>query len=142
MPHNPDYATDPFGKRILEGIEANSKPLTEEETRRARRAYYANVSYFESKIGALVQAVEEMGQLDNTIIIVTADHGDMLGEKGLWYKMNFFEHAARVPLIVAGLGVARGYSTNACSSVDLLPTMIDIGVGTAGCLALQWMVAH
>ena len=78
-----------------------------------------------------MQAVEEMGQLDNTIIIVTADHGDMLGEKGLWYKMNFFEHAARVPLIIAGPGVARGRTTNACSLVDLLPTMVDIGGGTA-----------
>ena len=107
MPRHPGYATDPFGKRVLEGIEANSKPLTDEETRRARRAYYANVSYFDSKIGALVQTIEEMGQMDNTIIIVTADHGDMLGEKGLWYKMNFFEHAARVPLIMAGPGVAR-----------------------------------
>jgi choline-sulfatase len=79
----------------------------------------------------LVQAVEEMGQLDNTIIILTADHGDMLGEKGLWCKMNFFEHAARVPLIIAGPGVGRGYTTNACSLVDLLPTMVDIGGGTA-----------
>ena len=131
MPRHPDYATDAFGQRVLEGIEAYSKPLTEEEVRRARRAYYANVSYFDSKIGALVQTVEEMGQLDNTIIIVTADHGDMLGEKGLWYKMNFFEHSARVPLIMAGPGVARGQTANACSLVDLLPTMVEIGGGTA-----------
>ena len=102
LPCHPEYATDAFGQRVLEGIEAYSKPLTQEEVRRARRAYYANVSYFDSKIGTLVQTVEEMGQLDNTIIIVTADHGDMLGEKGLWYKMNFFEHSARVPLIMAG----------------------------------------
>ena len=45
--------------------------------------------------------------LDNTIVIVTADHGDMLGERGLWYKMNFFEHSARVPLIMAGPGIVN-----------------------------------
>jgi choline-sulfatase len=80
----------------------------------------------------LVQTVEEMGQLDNTIIIVTADHGDMLGEKGLWYKMNFFEHSARVPLIMAGPGVAQGQTANACSLVDILPTMVEIGGGSSG----------
>ena len=129
MPVHPEYAEDPFGKRVLEGIEAYSKPLSKDEVRRARRAYYANVSYFDSKVGALIKTVEEMGQLDNTIIIVTADHGDMLGEKGLWYKMNFFEHSARVPMIMAGPGVSQGHNTNACSLVDLLPTMVDIAGG-------------
>ena len=81
MPRHLEYATDPFGKCVLEGFEANLKPLTDEETRWARRAYYANVSYLDSKIGALVQTVEQMGQMDNTILIVTADPGDMLGEK-------------------------------------------------------------
>ena len=83
MPLHPDYATDACGQRVLEGIEVYSKPLTEEEVRRAHRACYANISYFDSKTGALVQTVEEMGQLDDNMSIVTADHGDMLGEKGL-----------------------------------------------------------
>lgn len=130
MPVHPEYAQDPFGQRVLEGIEAYSKPLTDHEIRQARRAYYANVSYFDSKIGALVQTVTEMGQLDNTIIIVTADHGDMLGEKGLWYKMNFFEQSARVPLVVAGPGVATGTNGSPCSLVDILPTVVDLGGGT------------
>ena len=131
MPHNADYASDAFGKRILEGIEANSKRLTDNEIRRARRAYYANVSYFDSKIGTLVRTVEEMGQIDNTIVIVTADHGDMLGEKGLWYKMNFYEHSARVPLVIAGPGVVVGQTSNVCSLVDLMPTMVEIGGGSS-----------
>ncbi len=131
MPAHPEYAEDPFGKRVLEGIEAYTKPLTEAEVRQARRAYYANVSYFDSKVGALVKTVEEMGELDNTIIIITADHGDMLGEKGLWYKMNFFEHSARVPLIMAGPGVAQGTNPTVCSLVDLLPTMVEWGGGNA-----------
>ncbi|WP_170569796.1 choline-sulfatase [Ruegeria atlantica] len=120
---------DPFSRRLMDGIEASYVPLSEEEIRRARHAYLANVSYFDSKIGELVQALEETGELDNTIVIVTADHGDMLGERGLWYKMNFFEHSARVPLVMAGPGIAVGAAQNAVSLVDLLPTFIDIGGG-------------
>ncbi|MEL7543380.1 MAG: sulfatase-like hydrolase/transferase, partial [Pseudomonadota bacterium] len=83
-------------------------------------------SYFDSKVGELVQTLKEAEMLDNTIVIVTADHGDMLGERGLWYKMNFFEHSARVPLVVAGPGVANHSNPNACSLVDILPTLLDI----------------
>ena len=120
---------DPFSRRVMDGIEASYTPLTDEEVIRARRAYLANVSYFDSKIGELVQTLEETGEIDNTIVIVTADHGDMLGERGLWYKMNFFEHSARVPLVFAGPGVEQGAASNACSLIDLLPTFIDIAGG-------------
>ena len=99
---------DPFSRRLMDGTEASRVPLTEEEVRRARRAYLANVSYFDSKIGQIVQTLDEIAELENTVVIVTADHGDMLGERGLWYKMNFFEHSARVPLVMAGPGIARG----------------------------------
>ncbi|MEM7243298.1 MAG: sulfatase/phosphatase domain-containing protein, partial [Pseudomonadota bacterium] len=55
---------------------------------------------------------------------------DMLGERGLWYKMNFFEHSARVPLVMAGPGIKTGTASNACSLIDLLPTFIEAGGGT------------
>jgi len=121
---------DPFSRRVMDGIEASYVPLSEDDVIRARRAYFANVSYFDSKVGQIVKTLEEIGELDNTIIVVTADHGDMLGERGLWYKMNFFEHSARVPLIISGPGVKQGSAKNACSLVDLLPTFVDIGGGS------------
>lgn len=121
---------DPFSRRVMDGIEASYTPLTQEEVVRARRAYMANVSYFDSKVGEIVKTLQDMGELDNTIVIVTADHGDMLGERGLWYKMNFFEHSARVPMIFAGPGVGQGTVSNACSLVDMLPTVLDIAGGT------------
>jgi choline-sulfatase len=117
---------DPFARRVLDGIEASDVELTDDEIRAARRAYYANVSYFDSKIGALVKTLEETDALDNTIIIVTADHGDMLGERNLWYKMTFFERSVRVPMVMAGPGIVPGEIANACSVVDLLPTFLDI----------------
>ena len=122
---------DPFSRRVMDGIEASHVQLSDQEIRRARRAYLANVSYFDSKVGAIVKAVEEIGETDNTLIFVTADHGDMLGERGLWYKMNFFEHSARVPLIVAGPGASRGVAANACSLVDLLPTFVEAAGGSS-----------
>ncbi|MEM7718272.1 MAG: choline-sulfatase [Pseudomonadota bacterium] len=120
---------DPFSRRVMDGIEATAVPLTQDEVRRARRAYLANVSYFDSKVGAIVKALKDIDQIDNTLIIVTADHGDMLGERGLWYKMTFFEHSARVPLVFAGPEVAQGAVRNACSLVDLLPTFLDVADG-------------
>jgi len=125
LPSSPE-ATDPHSQRIMKGIEADVYAPPEGEVRNARHAYFANVSYFDSKVGEIVQALEEAGQLDNTVIVVTADHGDMLGERGLWYKMTFFEHSGRVPLIMAGPGVAKGRSAEPCSLVDILPTFRDI----------------
>ncbi|MEK9961657.1 MAG: sulfatase-like hydrolase/transferase, partial [Rhodobiaceae bacterium] len=116
---------DPFSARVFDGIGAGAATTGAADIRQARRGYYANVSYFDSKIGEIVGAVEEIGQLDNTIFIVTSDHGDMLGERGLWYKMSFFEHSARVPLVIAGPGIAEGRIASPCSLVDLLPTMLD-----------------
>ena len=121
---------DDFSKRLMDGMEASAKPASEDEIRNARHAYYANVSYFDSKIGELVRTLDEISELDNTIIIITADHGDMLGERDLWYKMNFFEHSGRVPLIMAGPGIAQGHLDTPCSLVDILPTMVDIAAST------------
>ncbi len=117
---------DPFSQRLMDGIEATTKPATDAEIRNAKHGYFANTSYFDSKVGELVQALKDAQLYDNTIIIVTSDHGDMLGERSLWYKMNFFEHSARVPLVMSGPGIVTGAVDNACSLVDLLPTMLDI----------------
>ena len=126
---------DPFSRRVMDGIEASTVALTDEEVRRARHGYLANVSYFDSKIGEIVRTLEETRCLDDTIVIVTADHGDMLGERGLWYKMTFFEHSARVPLVIAGPGIVRGVAKNACSLIDLLPTLIEMGGGSPAMVA-------
>ncbi|MEM9349216.1 MAG: choline-sulfatase [Pseudomonadota bacterium] len=125
---------DPGSQRYMDGIEASKTDLTEDQIRAARRGYFANTSYFDSKIGEIVATLEEIGELDRTIIVVTSDHGDMLGERGLWYKMSMFEHSARVPLVIAGPGVAAGSVPNACSLVDLLPTFLDIAGGDTAML--------
>jgi choline-sulfatase len=69
----------------------------------------------------------DAGYADDTIVILLADHGDMLGERGLWYKMNFFEPACRIPLIVHAPGrfAARRIASSA-SLVDILPTLCEL----------------
>ncbi|MCP3976050.1 MAG: choline-sulfatase [bacterium] len=120
---------DPHTLRIRAGIEYDTVGATEEQIRSARHGYYANTSYFDSWLGRLIATVEETGQADNTIVILTADHGDMLGERGQWFKMSLFERSARVPFIIAGPGIAAGEVPNACSHLDFLPTLLDIASG-------------
>ena len=74
----------------------------------------------------MVTTLNETGQGDNTVVIVTSDHGDMLGDRGLWFKMAFYERSARVPLIMAGPGVSQGVASEVNSHLDLLPTLLDI----------------
>lgn len=122
-------ADDPHTNRVRRGIEADVDPVTDEQIRNARHAYYANTSYFDAKVGEIVRTLQEAELYDNTIVIVTSDHGDMLGERGLWYKMSMFEHSARVPLIMSGPGIGRGEIAEPVSLVDLLPTFLDIAGG-------------
>jgi len=79
-------------------------------------------------VGRLLEALSVTGLDDRTVVIATADHGDMLGERGLWYKMSFFERSVRVPLIVNGPGIPLGKRiVQNVSLVDLLPTFVALG---------------
>lgn len=102
--------------------------VNESQVRRARAAYYALITYLDDKIGRLLDALEETGQADNTVVVYTADHGEMLGEHGLWRKSTFYEHSARVPLIVRWPGVIPpgGRVPEAVSLIDLTATLIDL----------------
>ncbi len=127
-----DYKSTPFdphSSRLLWGMGAELDRAQESSIRAARRAYYANTSYVDDWIGKFIDTLETTRMLDNTIIIVTADHGDFLGERGLWYKMSFFEHSVRVPLIVAGPDIQQATIPNACSLVDLVPTILKLAAG-------------
>ena len=129
--HVPDIEDqDPHSRRLMTAIEADRYFPSDDVIRNARRGYYANMSYFDSQIGMVTRTLRETNQFENTIIIVTADHGEMLGERGLWYKMSLFEHSARVPMLMAGPGIANASVSSICSLVDLLPTMLDIGAST------------
>lgn len=101
--------------------------VTDEHIRTARHAYYGMCSYVDDKVGRLLDTVDALGLGDDTVIIFTSDHGEMLGERGMWFKQAFYEWSARVPLIVNIPGLqARERANELVSLVDLLPTMLDV----------------
>lgn len=121
---------DPHSQRLLKVIDLWDKPLPEERIRAARRAYFGACSYVDAQIGALLATLEECGLADDTIVVFSGDHGDMLGERGLWYKMHWFEMAARVPLLVhAPARFAPRRIGASVSTVDLLPTLVELAGG-------------
>ncbi|MCY4065071.1 MAG: sulfatase-like hydrolase/transferase, partial [Rhodospirillaceae bacterium] len=75
-------------------------PVGATDIRRMRRAYYALASYIDAKVGRLLEALAAIGAADDTVVVFTSDHGDSLGERGLFFKMSFFEWSVRVPLIL------------------------------------------
>jgi choline-sulfatase len=92
--------------------------------RRSRQAYFANISYLDDKIGALLQTLTDTRQ--EAIVVFCSDHGDMLGERGMWFKMSFREGAARVPLMIAAPGLEPGAVEATVSTIDLLPTLAEL----------------
>jgi len=118
---------DPHSARLRHVNDMESIEITAADVLRARHAYFANVSYVDSQVAQLLETLREMGLFEDTLVLFTADHGDMLGERGLWYKMNWFENASRVPLIVHA---PRLFSPRrvkeAASLIDLLPTLMEL----------------
>ena len=99
-------------------------PPADEDIRNARHAFYGMVSYFDNRVGELTDELERLGMADNTIVLVTSDHGEMLGEHGMWFKRTFFDFSVRVPLVIAGPQCRQGHRVGqAVSLIDLLPTM-------------------
>jgi choline-sulfatase len=114
-------------RRMFALYDRDEISISAKKIRRARRAYYAMISYCDDVLGRLLSALEVSGIAGNTIVIVTSDHGDMLGERGLWYKMTFYERAVRVPLLFAGPGIkARRRIPQPVSHLDLLPTVAGL----------------
>ncbi|MFK8113855.1 MAG: sulfatase [Rubripirellula sp.] len=116
-----------FELRTRAGIPKHG-PLGAELSRTLKHAYLASVSYVDAQIGLMVQALEEAGVRDNTIIIVWGDHGWHLGDMGVWGKATNYEIATRVPLMIWTPNMkARGSKTEALVElVDMYPTLCEL----------------
>jgi choline-sulfatase len=126
-----DVPLDPHSARLREVSAMDRTAITDDDVRRARRAYLANISYVDDWTGKLMATLESLGVADDTVVMLLADHGDMLGERGLWYKMNFFEPSARIPLVVhAPQRFAARRVSAPVSLVDVLPTIIELAGGS------------
>jgi choline-sulfatase len=123
---------DPHSQRLFDAADWRQFDITEIDIQRSRRAYFANISYIDDKIGEVMAALEATRQTGNTIVLFVSDHGDMLGERGLWFKMNFFEGSARVPLMISAPQMAAGRIDTPVSTMDVSPTLCELaGVSLA-----------
>ncbi|MEZ4864664.1 MAG: choline-sulfatase [Caldilineaceae bacterium] len=123
---------DAHSRRLLDCFAVDEYTITAEHVRAARHAYYSAISCIDDKVGQLLHALQAIGRDQDTIVIFLSDHGDMLGERGLWYKMSWFEWSARVPLIVhAPQRFAPKRVAAAVSLLDLLPTLVDLASNDA-----------
>ncbi|WP_222429919.1 sulfatase family protein [Paenibacillus cremeus] len=104
------------------------REMSELEHRAARASQWAMVEHLDTQVGRLLDELEQSGELDNTIIIFMSDHGEMLGDHGIYWKgPYFYEELVRVPLMIAWPGkVAGGRRSKALVElVDLAPTLLE-----------------
>ena len=117
-------AMDPHSQRLMDACDWRAADITPDHirrARRARRAYFANISYIDDKIGEILAVLDATRQKAN--IVFLSDHGEMLGTHGLWFKMSFLEGASRVPLMIAAPEMPAGQIETPVSSIDLAPTL-------------------
>ncbi|MFZ5965111.1 choline-sulfatase [Thalassococcus sp. BH17M4-6] len=130
---------DPHSKRIFDANDWRSFDITEEHITRARRAYFANISYLDDKVGEILDVLERTRQ-EATILFVS-DHGDMLGERGLWFKMSFFDGSARVPIMISAPQMEPGRVDAPVSNIDICPTLCDLA-GVSMAEVMPWTVGE
>jgi arylsulfatase A-like enzyme len=99
-----------------------------EQLHRMRAYYYANITMIDEKIGEIMQALEEQGYLDNTVIIFTSDHGEMLGDKNHIQKWSMYDPVTRVPMIVWAPGKFDGGRRveQLCQHFDIAPVIMEL----------------
>ena len=128
---------DPHSRRHWFFTGRHRAEVRESDVLHMRRAYYALTSYIDAKVGKLLETLREIGAADDTLVVFTSDHGDSLGERGLFFKMSFFEWSVRVPLIVhAPFAFSPRRVRANVSHLDLFPTLLEAaGDGAAPELA-------
>ncbi len=153
LPHVPCYATQkwfdlyPEDDRVLPKVKQDDRSDTprfswylhwhlpeprvewlkeKNQWRNLCRSYLACISFVDAQVGRVLDALDQEGLSDNTIIVLWSDHGFHLGEKGITGKNSLWERSTRVPLIFAGPGVAQGKCTQPAELLDLYPTLAEL----------------
>lgn len=132
VPPIPLDARDPHSRMLHSHYGQDRIDIDAEATARARRGYYGMISNIDAMFGRLLDALSDAGMAENTIVIFASDHGDMMGERGMWFKKTLFEPAIRVPLILHGPGIAKARVAAPVSLLDLFPTLVDFSGAAPG----------
>jgi choline-sulfatase len=130
MPRIPDGHLEslPLNYKHLR-IAFNVEDVPDDIVKKGRELYYGLTQWVDEEIGKVLKALESSGAAENTVVIYTTDHGENMGEHGLWWKNCLYEHASRVPLIVSWPARWTGGQrrTEACSLVDVVQTIAELG---------------
>ena len=122
----PDNELDPLSRRVGQ-MWSLLQDFDPDAIATARRAYYGSVSFVDRLIGQVLTALADCGFERDTVVLFTSDHGEMLGERGLWFKKVFFEPSVRVPLVISLPGAAGPKQVSTpVSLLDLAPTLIAL----------------
>lgn len=128
MPRTPE----PFGEHLHPHLRmwreaCDIVDVPDEEVLRARTAYWALVTRMDHLIGQILEALRINGLADNTLVVYTSDHGEQVGEHGLWWKQTFYEDSVRVPTILSWPGQLpeNERCERVCSGLDINATMLD-----------------
>lgn len=101
-------------------------PRTEYATKTHIQEYYASISHLDEQVGKILDELEALGKMDNTLIFFTADHGLAMGRHGLLGKQNMYDHSIRVPLVIMGKGIPKGKKVNADVYLqDIMASSLD-----------------
>jgi arylsulfatase A-like enzyme len=129
----PNFSADPYEPEALRVYAEQARmyrrrsAFTPDRWRLLRHVYYRLVEKVDAQIGQILDALRELGQEDNTIVVFTSDHGDMAGAHELNQKHSLYDESARIPLLIAGPGVAAGHVVDEpVSHLDVLPTICDL----------------
>ena len=128
LPENflPEHPFD-NGELVVRDEKLAPHPRTPEVVQQHIADYYGMISHMDAKIGEILQALEDNGLADNTIVVYTVDHGLAVGQHGLMGKQNLYDHSMRVPLIVRGPGVPQdAQRSSLCYMYDINPTLCEM----------------
>jgi choline-sulfatase len=134
----PRDQADPHSLRLRDMYGLDERPLADDEVLRARHGYYAAITYMDERAGEVLDVLAATGLEGETVVVFTADHGEMAGERGLWYKMSFLDGSARIPFLWRGPGIVCQAIAGPVSQLDLAPTLAELagaappGTGFAG----------
>ncbi|MDX1681900.1 MAG: sulfatase-like hydrolase/transferase [Phycisphaeraceae bacterium] len=123
MPEHPfDNGELEIRDELLAGM-----PRRKDEIRRHMADYAAMISHMDAAIGRVLDALDETGQAENTIVVYTGDHGLAVGRHGLMGKQNLYDHSIRIPLIMRGPGISAGQEIDGMvSNIDVHPTLLEL----------------
>ncbi len=117
----------PLPYQAMRNFKRISTPIPDDRMKRAVAAYLAMITELDGKVGEVYRCLEETRQLDNTYVMYTSDHGESLGEHGMWLKSNLYEGPAHIPLLISGPGLPKGKTIDApVGHVDLVATMLHL----------------